>query len=46
MSHNVPWMSIGAVVLLIARLIQDVPPAYEKLKAWVNRKASQDGESN
>ena len=29
---NIDWMSVGAVVLLVARLVVDVPRAYLFLK--------------
>lgn len=32
-----PWMNIGGAVLLAARLIIDVPPAYNFLKQWIQK---------
>lgn len=32
MLTNVNWMAVGGAIILICRLIQDVPPAYNKLK--------------
>lgn len=32
-----PLMQIGGAVLLIARLIVDLPPAYMRIKEWTNR---------
>lgn len=32
---SLPLMKIGGAVLLIARLIQDIPPAYKTLKDFV-----------
>lgn len=31
---DIPWMGFGAAVLLIARLIQDVPKAIEVIQEW------------
>lgn len=31
--HSVDWATVGAVVLLIARLAKDVPDAYDALMA-------------
>lgn len=32
--QQMPWMSLGAAVLLVARLIQDIPPAVKVIKDW------------
>jgi len=32
---SLPLMKIGGAILLIARLIVDLPPAYIKIKEWV-----------
>lgn len=32
---SLPLMKIGGVILLLARLIVDVPPAYQKLKGAI-----------
>lgn len=37
MLTNVNWMTVGGIVLLICRLIQDVPPAYNKLKEILSK---------
>lgn len=34
---DVNWMAVGAGTLLVARLIQDVPKAYETLKYYRNK---------
>lgn len=31
--QNIDWATVGAVVLLIARLVKDVPDAYDSLRA-------------
>lgn len=38
---DLPWASIGASVLLVARLIQDVPAAIAVLKAWRQKRNDQ-----
>jgi hypothetical protein len=35
---SLPLMQIGGAVLLIARLVVDVPPAYIKIKKYLKRK--------
>lgn len=35
---EVNWMAVGAGILLIARLIQDVPKAYETIKHYMRKK--------
>lgn len=35
--QDVNWMAVGAGVLLIARLVQDIPPAVEMLVRLVNK---------
>jgi hypothetical protein len=36
--QDVSWMSIGAAVLLGARLIIDVPPAYTSISKWLRKR--------
>lgn len=38
---DVNWMAVGATVLLIARLIQDVPKAIEEIKRWRKKDGKQ-----
>ncbi len=35
---SLPLMKIGGAVLLIARLVVDIPPAYIKLKEYMVRR--------
>ena len=37
LAMSLPLMKIGGVILLVSRLIVDVPPAYEKAKEWISR---------
>ena len=37
------WMAVGAGALLVARLIQDIPPAYIKIKDFI--KGNKDDKS-
>jgi hypothetical protein len=34
---DVNWMAVGAGVLLVARLVQDVPKAWETIKFYRNK---------
>ncbi len=34
---SLPLMKIGGAILLIARLVVDVPPAYNKIKEFIGR---------
>ena len=39
MTKDIDWMTVGAIVLLVARLIKDVPDAYAELhKLYRKRK--------
>lgn len=37
LAATLPLMKIGGAVLLIARLIVDIPPAYAKVKEFINK---------
>ena len=34
---DVNWMAVGAGILLVARLVQDVPKAFETIKYYRNK---------
>ena len=45
--QDVDWMAVGAVILLIARLLKDIPDAYdsvkERIKLYKESKDKTDG---
>lgn len=45
--EDIDWMAVGAVILLIARLVKDIPEAYdsvkERIKLYKENKDNTDG---
>ena len=35
--EDIDWMAVGAVILLIARLVKDIPEAYDSVKERIMR---------
>lgn len=35
--EDIDWMTVGAVILLIARLVKDIPEAYDSVKERIMR---------
>jgi len=34
---SLPLMKIGGAILLVARLVVDIPPAYARIKEWTSQ---------
>lgn len=37
--QDINWMLVGSGVLLMTRLVHDIPPAYIKIRSWLKKKA-------
>lgn len=35
--EEIDWMTVGAVILLVARLVKDLPDAYDSVKERIAR---------
>lgn len=40
--QDIDWMTVGAVVLLIARLVTDIPAAYDSIRDRIKRNKQKD----
>lgn len=36
-TKDIDWATVGAVILLIARLVKDVPEAYDAIRARIKK---------
>jgi len=36
--QEIDWMTLGAIVLLVARLVKDVPDAYDAIVDRINKR--------
>ena len=43
--QDINWMTVGAIVLLVARLITDIPEAYDSIHKRI-RRTKQDKDTN